>query len=154
MVEYKKCGTKVKIICGKHGMFEQSPTNHLNGEGCPKCSNKISKPEIKWLDELNVKIEHRNKTIKLKDGSVIRPDGYDISTNTIYEFYGDYWHGNPSIFNPDDINKRNKKTYGKLFEDTMKREQLIKESGYNLITIWESDYNAGIYTCKETGIFK
>jgi hypothetical protein len=24
-------------------------------------------------------------------------DGFDPRTNTIYEFYGDYWHGNPDI---------------------------------------------------------
>ena len=30
--------TKVKIICPIHGEFWQSPTSHLNGQGCPKCA--------------------------------------------------------------------------------------------------------------------
>lgn len=28
---------KVKIICRKHGIFEQEPNNHIMGGGCPKC---------------------------------------------------------------------------------------------------------------------
>lgn len=33
-------GTKIpiKIICPKHGEFNQAPNDHLNGKGCPKCS--------------------------------------------------------------------------------------------------------------------
>lgn len=30
---------KVKIICKKHGMFEQTPNAHLSGSGCSKCRN-------------------------------------------------------------------------------------------------------------------
>jgi len=39
-VEYKKSGLKVKIICRKHGIFEQTPNNHLMGMNCWKCSNE------------------------------------------------------------------------------------------------------------------
>lgn len=28
---------KIKIICPIHGEFEQSPSNHIQGSGCPKC---------------------------------------------------------------------------------------------------------------------
>ena len=30
--------TKVKIICKKHGEFEQIPSKHLSGAGCNKCA--------------------------------------------------------------------------------------------------------------------
>lgn len=36
-VEYINSKTKVKIICNKHGEFEQLPYNHTRGNGCPKC---------------------------------------------------------------------------------------------------------------------
>ena len=109
--------------------------------GCPRCQcgHKISKPETEWLNILGVPQEYRN--IKLKIGSkMIMPDGFIPHTNTIYEFYGDYWHGNPKKFIPTDMHPLIKKTYGDLFRDTMEREQLIKSAGYNLITIWESDF--------------
>lgn len=38
-VQYVNCGTKVEIICKEHGVFSQTPDNHLSGQGCPKCSN-------------------------------------------------------------------------------------------------------------------
>ena len=39
-VDYKNNKTKVKIICKQHGIFEQKPNNHLNGQKCLICSNK------------------------------------------------------------------------------------------------------------------
>ena len=36
---YINSHTKVCIICPEHGEFWQTPTNHLNGNGCPKCKN-------------------------------------------------------------------------------------------------------------------
>lgn len=37
LVVYKKATEKVKIICKKHGVFEQTPQCHMRG-GCKKCS--------------------------------------------------------------------------------------------------------------------
>lgn len=39
-VIYKTHKDKVQIICSEHGIFEQIPHKHLNGQGCPKCSLK------------------------------------------------------------------------------------------------------------------
>jgi hypothetical protein len=38
-VEYVNAHTKVCIKCHEHGEFEQRPSSHTNGNGCPKCSN-------------------------------------------------------------------------------------------------------------------
>ena len=40
---YKTCDTKVCIICPEHGEFWQTPSNHINGSGCPKCANEKRK---------------------------------------------------------------------------------------------------------------
>lgn len=37
LTNYKNNKSKIKIICKKHGIFEQTPNHHLNGSGCPKC---------------------------------------------------------------------------------------------------------------------
>jgi hypothetical protein len=29
--------THIQITCPKHGIFKQTPNNHLSGQGCPKC---------------------------------------------------------------------------------------------------------------------
>lgn len=39
--------TKIKIICPKHGIFEQKKENHLFGQNCPKCAKVLSQVKIK-----------------------------------------------------------------------------------------------------------
>ena len=52
LVDYKNARIKVKIICPIHGVFEQTPNNHLSRRGCPKC--KADKIRIlntqKWCE--------------------------------------------------------------------------------------------------------
>jgi len=48
LVDYKNAKTKVKIVCPKHGVFEQTPNNHLRGRSCPICSNR-DKKDTKWF---------------------------------------------------------------------------------------------------------
>lgn len=59
LVIYKGWGDKVKIICKKHGVFEQSPNNHLKGKGCPVCSNNKKHTNITFTNKA-IKI-HKNK---------------------------------------------------------------------------------------------
>lgn len=40
LVEYINSQSKVKIICPKHGCFEQVPSDHLRGRGCLKCGKE------------------------------------------------------------------------------------------------------------------
>ena len=63
-------------------------------------------------------------------------DGFDPKTNTCYEYNGNFWHGNPNYYNSNDVNPCNKKTFGYLYNKTIKKEKLIKQAGYNLITKW------------------
>ncbi len=129
------------IICKKHGEFFQRPTHHIQGMGCKKCINIISKQETQWLDSLKVPTEYRQVYIALNNKKYYF-DAYNPITNTVYEYYGDYWHGNPKNlkFKSDDINKRNKKTFGQLYNSTINREVEIQAAGYNLISIWEYDW--------------
>ena len=39
IVKFVNYQTRVAIICPVHGEFYQSPTSHLQGNGCPKCGN-------------------------------------------------------------------------------------------------------------------
>ena len=46
LVIYEGCRNPIKIICKKHGIFEQKPTHHLENKGCKKCSNEKKKNSI------------------------------------------------------------------------------------------------------------
>jgi hypothetical protein len=41
--EYVSSKEKIEIVCQKHGSFWQKPNGHLNGRGCPECSNDIKR---------------------------------------------------------------------------------------------------------------
>jgi len=141
-VNYINEGTKVIIICPKHGRFPQSPHIHIRGCGCPNCGSRVSKPETEWLNSLNIPDdkEHRQVTLRI-NGRRFHVDGFDLNTNTIYEFYGDYYHGNPnSKFKADEINKITHCTFGELYQKTIERESILKSAGYTIVSIWESDF--------------
>jgi hypothetical protein len=136
--DYINARTPTLIECPKHGVFKQIPDNHLNGKGCKLCSNNISKVEEEWLNYLNIPNEYRNNILYINN-RIIKPDAFDITTNTIYEFYGDYYHGHPKL-DPNKINHKNKITLGELYQRTILRENFLKAAGYNIISIWESDW--------------
>lgn len=128
------------IICNNHGPFNQCMANHLNGQGCPTCGYIISRKENIWLDSLNIQQNYRHKRIKINNRA-FNLDGFDPNTNTIYEFYGDFWHGNPEMYELNEINPANKESFGELYQKTIERENILKSAGYKLITIWESDFD-------------
>ena len=133
---------KVWWFCEKDHTHEWETTvkNRTSlGNNCPYHSISISKPEAKWLNLLNISQENRHIRLIIKNKQY-NVDAYDPETNTIYEFYGDYWHGNPIKFKENAINKKCKQTFGELYNKTLNREVELKNLGYNLIIIWESDF--------------
>ena len=135
-VMYTGTFNKIKILCPRHGEFIQSPSSHLHGGGCPKCSHVISKKETDFLD--TIKIDTRNYYLpELKHKSV---DGFNLKTNTVYEFLGDYWHGNPIKYSFNKLNSHRKEKFGYLFKETFRIFDKIKEKGYKVKYIWENDW--------------
>jgi very-short-patch-repair endonuclease len=63
---YVNAHTEIKITCPIHGDFSQTPTNHLNGNGCPKCKlEKLSQMFASNTEEFIEKanIVHNNEYI-------------------------------------------------------------------------------------------
>ena len=44
---YTRIFDRIKIICPEHGEFEQIAKNHLDGQGCKKCSLQKRKDPVK-----------------------------------------------------------------------------------------------------------
>ncbi len=51
LVEHKGAHTKVKITCPEHGVFEQTPNNHVHGRGCPQCAREQSSEQQRLTTE-------------------------------------------------------------------------------------------------------
>ena len=116
-----------------------------------KGKGPYSQMAISWLQSIErkegVSIQHAEsggeRCIPLENGGRIHLDGWCEETGTAYEFHGDVWHGNPEIFSPEEhCHPHNKEwTAGELYEKTILREQTIRDLRFNLVTIWESDWN-------------
>jgi len=146
--------SKVKIICNNHKnkfVFNQSAASHLSGSGCPKCSRNISKLETVWLDSLNIKLE--NRQISLPNlPKKMKVDGFDPKTNTVIQIHGDYFHANPDFksyveneLHPimkfkNGPNKGQRMTWKEVYEESCRKDQLIRDAGYNLIIKWENEF--------------
>jgi len=202
LVEYVNAKTKVKIICNEHGIFEQQPSAHLEGQGCNTCriinsrlttekfinkskllfpnmfdyndtiyettykeliiickkhgSIKISphdhfrmgcikckhnRFEHKWLNLMGIPDTKENRQVKIiLSTKYIKVDGYIPETKTVYLFHGDYWHGNPKIYESNVFNSRKNKKMGELYSETIEYEKSLQMAGYNVISIWEYDF--------------
>jgi hypothetical protein len=143
---YIDAQTKVIVICKEHGEFNVTPNNHLRGKGCPKCCFKqYSKISIEWLSFMEIKyfvtIKHaQNLGEYLIPNSRYKADGYAENINTIFEFHGDFWHGNPKLYDQSKINPRIGLKFGDLYKKTIEKSKYIKDNGYNIIEIWENDW--------------
>ena len=59
-VEYINANTKVCIICPEHGEFWQTPTNHLEGKGCPKCNlSHLERSVMNYLDDVEITYDYQ-----------------------------------------------------------------------------------------------
>lgn len=56
---YNGMNSKADVICRIHGTFKITPSKHLQGQGCPSCSNNQRKTLKKFIEESS--IVHDNK---------------------------------------------------------------------------------------------
>ena len=149
---YKTCDTKVCIICPEHGEFWQTPSNHINGSGCPKCANEKRKNTLlkdtklfidaatlihgeKTEDEiisLFSEIEHQQHNREILNGMEI--DIFIPPLKLGIEYNGLRWHseefGKDHRYHLDKLNKCNEQGIKliQIFEDEWINHRDICES--------------------------
>lgn len=141
-VRYVYSDQKVEIICKEHGGFLQTPSSHLMGNHCSACRSVVSRAETKWLDSLGVAKHERQVRLRMASGKLYSVDAYVKAKNMVYEFNGDYWHGNPAKYDKDAVNEMSKVTFGELFDQTQSKLKELLENGYGVTSIWESEFVA------------
>ena len=138
LVDYKNSHIKVKIICPIHGIFEQTPNNHLNGQDCPSCKISNGEKEIaKWLDKNGFKNKYKKEyyfdNFKSKNNKYFRYDFYIPLKNLLIEYNG-IQHYKPSEYFGGQNSFLLRKHY-----DWLKRKY-ARDNGYKLLTIPYWDY--------------
>jgi len=131
-------GKKVWWICKEGHEWLATICDRVRGRGCLLCSKgPVSKISQQWLDLLNIPQECREFLISELNYKV---DAFVPETNTVYEFFGDYWHGNPERFDRTQEHPVCGKTFGELYEEAKTRIIRLEEAGYKVVYIWENDY--------------
>ena len=126
----------------------------LSGDFKEKSTRGHSKVSLDWLEyeakKIGKYIQHAGNggefSIRTPKGYKYPVDGYCEETNTVYEFQGDYYHGNPKKFNNNDL------FHGKPYSDIWERDRIKKEfyesKGFNYVLIWESEWIAILKSLK------
>lgn len=84
---------------------------------------------------------HSNNEYWINDGHRIFYYDYRLGKKLI-EFNGDYWHCNPEVYKEDYFHKRKNKTAKELWEFDEYKVNLAKSKGYEVLIIWEKDWNS------------
>jgi very-short-patch-repair endonuclease len=105
-------------------------TNSIN-------ESKLEKEFRTELKRIFPKRNIRKSTIRIR-GKWFYPD-VRIDKNFIIEFYGDYWHANPRIFNSNDIIHHGL-TAKQIWHNDIKREDILKNNGFRIFTVWQDEW--------------
>ncbi|QJT71043.1 hypothetical protein GR11A_00005 [Vibrio phage vB_VcorM_GR11A] len=159
-------GDNVEILhvcyCGNKRKVMPNSVLHMGIKSCVPCgmertqksnnSFNVSKSEVEWLKRIAKKLKIKikggdnksQKRIRLNTGKTIIVDGFCKKTNTIFEFHGDCWHGNPYIYTKrSKPHPKSEATANKLYQDTMERMLELTKLGFNVIWVWEDHFNKG-----------
>lgn len=129
--DYKGDSTKINhkcMICGN--VYEQTPSNHLRGQGCPKCKESHGERFIRnYLDTKHIKYIPQKKFNDLKDKALLSYDFYLPKQKALIEYQGEQ-HYESRKFNGKDNSDLKKQQY----HDKLKKDY-AKNNGYKLLEL-------------------
>ena len=101
---------KVPIVCKEHGTWMQKVKNHLNGQGCPKCSFSRGEKRVEMvLSRLGVEYIHQYKIASnfiFSENSSFKVDFYLPSYNTIIEYNGQQHYKEVPMFHARNLEQQ------------------------------------------------
>ena len=144
------CNLYFRKKCLKRFTIASEPIRGWHGKS--KTHSHAASEWLHWMEhQLNQsggedRIAHADNTgeSRIQVGqSQIYVDGFDFQTQTVYEFNGCFYHGCPTCFPKRDAKhpKHDDMSMRQIYEKTLQRNRAIENAGYNLITIWECEWN-------------
>ena len=86
---YINNNTKIKHRCSNGHIYLQTPSDHLQGYGCPVCNESHGERFIRnYLDKNNIKYESQKRFKDLKDKTYLSYDFYLPNYNMLIEYQG------------------------------------------------------------------
>lgn len=107
-----------------------------------KISQMLKQMNIPHLNEVPNLLKKYNKDLNKEYSPIV--DILISNVNLVIECYGNFWHANPKFYNSSDIFNTwtGKQTAEEIWNRDQSRLEQIKSFGYNVLIIWESEYNS------------
>jgi len=127
--KYETSETPIKIICPEHGAFTKRPNKHLQGQGCPVCTESAGERFVGLaLDRIGIRYIREKKFPTCCDKRPLPFDFFIPKLGILVEYDGqqhfqsvDHWGGEES------------------FKETIRRDSIknrwAKRNGYRLVRI-------------------
>lgn len=90
LVKYKGTSGKVKIVCPKHGIFEQRAGGHLQGKGCKSCQYDNNATKARYTKEQFTEISRKVHGDKY-DYSTVEYKNKEQKVRIICPEHGEFW---------------------------------------------------------------
>jgi len=117
LVKYVNQNSKVKIICPKHGIFQQMARIHLNYGSCPACLESSGEHAVRtFLEKNNIKYVPQYKNEDCFNVNLLPFDFYLPDYNTVIEYQG------KQHYTQKGFNKTEKEFLEQLKRDQIKRD--------------------------------
>lgn len=84
--------------------------------------------------------------VRVGENKYLVPDMV-INGRIVVEFYGDYFHANPSKHQANEYIVKKEMTAKELWEVDALRQKQLEDVGYKVIIIWQSDYRKNREKC-------
>ena len=124
-----------KIKCNSHGWFNQQISNHLMGQGCPKCKQSRGEKEIeRFLIENGIEYITQKTFEGCKNKRMLPFDFYIPSKNLCIEYDGELHFQSIEFFGGDESLEKTVKHDGI-------KNSFCKENDVNLIRISYINFN-------------
>jgi hypothetical protein len=107
------------------------------------------------IDNEHIYYNTKGKEFGLRDKETSKYYFYDFVDTTrkkCIEFNGNYWHANPLIYNETDVIKKSNRTAKEIWDADFLKLQRIENEGYDVLVIWESEYDDNSKECIDTCI--
>ena len=130
---------------GKTGVYSEEVLEKIRKarlkQVFPLTDTKIEKILQKRLREKGIKFE--------KHKSILGQPDIFIEQNICIFADGDYWHGNPMVFSPNDeiTSSGGRKKVWEIWEKDEKINQKLIQEGYKVLRLWEYDIKKNPKKC-------
>ena len=109
----------------------------------PKSSIKMAIEWLAWVahqDRIHIRRQLNNTGKRIGDRK-LPVDGFNVESQTVYQFQGCYWHGHDCALNRGkEVNEKRNKPMTELLEETRANTEHIRSKEYRVVEMWECEW--------------